>query len=604
MSLVLLKNVQVYYNTNVILSEINLQISKGDKLALIGNNRSGKSTMMKLISNHIQPDVGEIIYTKNTRIKYIAQEITELDCTITEFIEKDNQDIFTLIQNYQSSPNQHLHDEIEALQGFDYSKRLEDLYKLFKLSPSSNQMSELSGGQIKKIQLISALLFNSDLMLLDEPTNHLDIEAIAELEIILNQSQKAFLVISHDRKFLDNVCKSFIEIWAKRLYTHQGNYQQFIEAKQARLENEGVEEWKMKQYLKRELKWVNAGVQARGTKDKGRMARYDELVNRDKPLTNKAVDMVIPEPTHIGTRIIELEQFHILKDNQIVLGPINFKFEKEFKVGLIGANGSYKSTFIKALLDILPELFQTSGTIKKGINTDILYFEQDKSGLDNEDNVFNYISEGKERLNYANQGSISTYKYLDNWLFFKDQYNTQIKNLSGGEKSKLLLAKKLLKPTNFLILDEPTNDLDLDTIMLLESNLSTYQAPIILVSHDRAFLNHICNIIFSFDNGNLTISYGNYDDYYNKYVKKGQIEIEKTTITKPNSKDIRRQAAEKRDLEKRIAQLELTIKKIDDDLSNPEIYSDYIKTNELLTKKERLQKSYIELEDRYLVDHI
>jgi ABC transport system ATP-binding/permease protein len=603
MSLITLKNIGVNFVTKPILNDINLQLSKNEKLALIGNNRSGKSTLMKIISKKLEPDQGEVIMTKGVRVKYVAQELTELNSTVEKFIKDDNQDIFQLISEYEKTPNQHLHDILDTKNAFDYQSRLKKMYQDFNLEPNVSKISQLSGGQLKKLQLISALLFGSDLVLLDEPTNHLDIEAIDYLESYINQSKNSFLIISHDRKFLDNICKTFIEIWNKRIYTHTGNYQQFLVSKQARLENESVEEWKIKQYLKREINWVAAGVQARGVKDKGRMGRYTALKERDKPMTNKTVDMVIPEPLHLGTRILDFENFNIIKGDQKVLGPLNLKIEKDYKIGIIGPNGAYKSTFIKAIQNQLPSVFFTTGTMKTGQNTKFLYFEQDKASLNDEELVFNYISEGKERIDFANQGSISTYKYLDNWMFYKDQYNTQIKNLSGGEKSKLLLAKKLLEPTNFLILDEPTNDLDLDTMMLLETNLASYQAPLIIVSHDREFLNHTCNLIMSFEPNNLVISYGNYDDYANKYSNKNQsnhIDESDNTKTKLNSKDIRRLAAQKRELEKQISTLEASIKKIDEDLTIPEIYSDYTKTNELLSKKDRLKLRLSEFENEFL----
>jgi ABC transport system ATP-binding/permease protein len=603
MALITLKNIGVNFVTKPILSDINIQLSNNEKLALIGNNRSGKSTLMKIISKKLEPDSGEVIMTKGVRVKYVAQELTELSSTVEKFIKDDNQDVFDLINEYEKNPNQHLHDILDNKNAFDYQSRLQKMYKEFNLEPNVSKISQLSGGQLKKLQLISALLFNSDLVLLDEPTNHLDIEAIDHLELFINNSKNSFLIISHDRKFLDNICKTFIEIWNKRIYTHHGNYKQFLTSKQARLENESVEEWKIKQYLKREINWVAAGVQARGVKDKGRMGRYEELRDREKPITNKTVDMVIPEPIHLGTRILDFENFNIIKGDQLVLGPLNLKIEKDYKIGIIGPNGSYKSTFIKAIQDQLPSVFFTTGTMKTGQNTSFLYFEQDKSSLNDEELVFNYISEGKERIEFANQGSISTYKYLDNWMFYKDQYNTQIKNLSGGEKSKLLLAKKLLEPTNFLILDEPTNDLDLDTMMLLESNLASYQAPMIIVSHDREFLNHTCNVIMSFEPSKLIISYGNYDDYRNKYTNKNQsnhTNLEDIKTIKLNSKDIRRIAAQKRELEKQIETIEKTIKKIDEDLTVPEIYSDYVKTNELLAKKDRLKVRLAEFEDEYL----
>jgi ABC transport system ATP-binding/permease protein len=514
-----------------------------------------------------------------------------MECTVLEFIKKNNLEVFDYINLFKTQPNQTIHDILDHYKAFNWEERFDKLSKEFNFEPTTDRLSELSGGQLKKLQIISFMLFAYDIALLDEPTNHLDLEGIKSLEDYINSSKKAYIIVSHDRQFLDNVTGQFLEIWNKRTYLHFGNYNKYIESKATRLENEQTEDWKRTQYLKRELKWVRAGVKARGVKDKGRLDRFNELASQAKSASQENIEMVIPEPEHLGTRIIDIEKYSITKNGQTVLGPIDLKINKFDKIGIIGPNGSYKSTFILGLLDQLPTIFETKGTIKHGINTKILYFEQDKSSLEPETSVFDYISEGKEVITLPSGITTSTYKYLDNWLFFSDQYRTAIKNLSGGEKSRLLLAKKLLEPTNFLILDEPTNDLDLDTILLLESNLALYQAPVIVISHDRQFLNHICNIILAFGQTSPTISHGNYDYYLSKYPTKPDntdtLETEKSTIT-INPAEQRRINAVKRDLEKSISQLESTIQKIDKELALPEVFTDYIKTNELTQKRIRI----------------
>lgn len=592
MALITLKDVSLGYNTTTVLSNVSWQINLNEMVALVGNNRSGKSSLLKLINRSIEPDLGDVIYSKGVTTKYVAQEVTDLDCTITEFIKRNNKEVFDQIELYKTQPNQAIHDILDDYQAFNWEDRFVTLSKEFNFEPTTDTLSQLSGGQIKKLQIISFMLFAYDIALLDEPTNHLDLEGIRSLEDYINNSKKAYIIVSHDRQFLDNVTNQFLEIWNKRTYLHLGNYNKYIESKATRLENEQTEDWKKTQYLKRELKWVRAGVKARGVKDKGRLDRYNELASQSKAPTQDSIEMVIPEPEHLGTRIIDIEKYSITKNGQTVLGPLDLKINKFDKIGIIGPNGSYKSTFISGLMDQLPEAFKTKGTIKHGINTKILYFEQDKSSLQPETSVFDFISEGKEVITLPNGLTTSTYKYLDNWLFFSDQYRTAIKNLSGGEKSRLLLAKKLLEPTNFLILDEPTNDLDLDTILLLESNLALYQAPVIIISHDRQFLNHICNIIIAFGNTSPIISHGNYDDYLSKYPAKPTtptpVDNENKTSSSVNPAETRRINALKRDLQKSITQLESTIQKIDKELSLPEVFSDYIKTNELTQKRVRV----------------
>ncbi len=600
MSIVLLKQLELNYVTKDILKDISLQISKGEKYALVGNNRSGKSSLLKIIAKKLEPDGGEVIYSKGVRVGYVTQELQDLSLNGMDFIKVVNNDIFQLLTEYGKTPNQYLHDSLEACKAFEYEKRLTDLCNLFKISNLNKLMSDNSGGINKKIQLIGAFLFYSDLVLLDEPTNHLDIEGIMELEKYLNNSTQAIVTVSHDRKFLDNVTNHFLETWDKRIYVHKGDYSNYLDSKSRRLENESIDNWKLGQYLKRELKWVNAGVKARATKDKGRLQRFYEAKESVATRTNQLVEMVIPEPTQLGTRVVDIENLIIEQDGKVVFGPMTFKFEKFTKVGIVGPNGSYKSTFIKAILDQLSPNFTTKGTIKKGLNTQFLYMEQEKNSLDNDMSVFDYIGEGKERINLGQDTLINTYKYLDNWLFFKDQHRTLIKNLSGGEKSKLVLAKKLQKPANFLILDEPTNDLDLDTILLLETNLKEYDGPIIIISHDRQFLNHICNVIISTNETKPIISFGNYDSYEEKYLSQTQLisEPEQVKESKPNPKEERREAARIRELEKQISTLEQTILSIETQLLDPKVYSDYIKTNELVDKKSRLEERLLKFYDQ------
>jgi ABC transport system ATP-binding/permease protein len=592
MSLITIQDVGLSYGSKIILNGINWTISGQDKVALVGNNRSGKSSLLKLIRGIIEPDGGNIITTRGVTIQYVSQEIIAPQGTIQDFIRNENSKIFQLIDEYAATPNQHIHDLLEAYQAFSWEKRYQELCLIFNFTPTTDSIDSLSGGQLKKLQLITHLIFHSDLSLLDEPTNHLDIEGIEALESIIQQSATAYIIVSHDRQFLDNVTNQFLEIWDGRTYLHQGDYAKYIESKAARLQNEQIEGWKMSQYLKRELKWVNAGVQARGVKDKGRLERYNELSNTAKKATNEVIELVIPQPEHLGTRIIDIENLLILRDGVAVLGPLNLKINKFDKIGIIGPNGSYKSTLISALLDKLPSIFSTQGTIKHGINTNILYFEQDKSSLNPDMSVIDYLANGKERLELPNNKSVSVYKYMSNWLFYKDQYSTPILNLSGGEKSKLLLAKKFLTPTNFLILDEPTNDLDLDTILLLENNLIEYSAPIILVSHDRGFLDHVCNIIISLHGPTPVISYGNYTDYTNKYAK-ASISINPSTlvnalITKPQ--DIRRKNANIRTLNKKVKELEAAISKIDKQLTDTTTYVDYALINELSQKRGQISE--------------
>lgn len=606
-ALITLKDINLYYNTIPILKDINLQIITNQKIALVGNNRSGKSTLLKILAKYLEPDNGQVIYNNFTKVKLVLQELILGNQTILEFLKDEHQYIFKQLQQYQLEPNQNLFDTLQAKKAFDFEVNFVYLSKLFQFDFTfGTPLKQLSGGQIKKLQIISSLLFEYDLILLDEPTNHLDIEGINMLEYFINNSTSSYLIISHDRQFLDNVTKVFWEIWDKRIYPHTGNYASFLDNKQARLTNEAVIEERKKQYLKRELEWVNAGVQARGTKDKGRLERYYELSDQDDYAKNKKVRIILPEPLHIGARILDVEQLNIYNRDQKVLTNFNLRVNKFDKIGIVGKNGSYKSTFIKAILDQLPPAFRTTGTIKKGLNTNYLYFEQDKSSLDPEMSVFDCISNGLDKISFGEGRMISTYKYLDNWLFSKDQYRTATKNLSGGEKTRLCLAKKLVTSTNFLVLDEPTNDLDLDTILLLEKNLKIYPAPLIIISHDRQFLDQICNIIIAFGHQNNTeavISYGNYHDYKKKYPNNVEQIPAIATAKNPKirPKEERKNNAVKRELEKQINRLEEYIQKLNQILIDPTTYNNQEKFAKTLAKKEIVESDYNNLMEEYMI---
>jgi ABC transport system ATP-binding/permease protein len=603
-SIINVKNI----NIRKLLTELSFSLDDGDKIALVGQNRSGKSTLVKTLSSLEEIESGEIITRKGSRITYVSQEfpkeyLNSKDLKFIDFIKNQNKDIFSCLEIYKKNPNQEMYDYLENEGAFKYKEKLSELCDIFCFENYLDKhINTMSGGELKKLQLISALLFKSDLILLDEPTNHLDIKSIQELEKILQTL--TIVVISHDRQFIDNLNCKIWELWSGRIYKHNGNFQKYLENKNARLEIEKVEKIKQDQWLKTEYKWVAAGVQARGTKDKGRLDRFENIKDTEKKDTVKNIDLILPSPMHLGNKILDIENVSVkLPNGKEVVKNFTFKFNKHDKIGILGANGSGKTTFLNAILNNKV----SSGTVKIGQNTTFFYLDQNKQDINKTMTVFEYISEGKERLQFG-LGEISTYKYLSNWLFEKDEYYSNVENLSGGQKSKLVMAKKLLTPNNFLILDEPTNDLDLDSIAILEKNLKYVECPVIVVSHDRRFLDQVCNIIFSFQKeGEIIISYGNYSDYLHKNTLPVKLENQDINLEKLdpkiklNPKEQRQKEAKIREIENEISKQEEIFEKTTKILYDPksEIFSSTPEGAKLLVeflaKREKIEKKITEL---------
>jgi ABC transport system ATP-binding/permease protein len=552
------KNLHLEYNSRILFDDLTFEIQEGMKIGIVGNNGAGKSSLLKILFDHDSRKIGDIILSSGVDLEYLTQEL-----------ENDTED-------------------------------------------------KLSGGQIRKKQLNRIINLQNGIVLLDEPTNHLDLENINWLETRIKYSTSAFVIISHDRTFLDNVCNQIWELDNGKLYIHIGGYTAYLMNKQARLENQTTIDYRTKQYLKRELKWVNSGVQARGTKDKGRLSRFYEKKDNFRRQRDDKVDLLIPEPKLVGSRILEIENLNLVfnpeidkivkiekfnkneKQRKTMVRDFTWSFNKDQKIALIGKNGSGKSTFLKLILGLIP---LTSGTIKMGQNTQVLYLDQHKEQLDLDNTPFEYMGNGLERIPFgAENETIGTRKYLGNWLFQKEDYNRHIRLLSGGEKSRLTLAKQLTQPANFLIFDEPTNDLDLDSIRILEEALIDYEGPVIIVSHDKSFINRICNYVFDFDGfGNIITFTGNYDEYIDYKSSKTSFlkfkednepdfsDMKTASALRETKKEERRKNNLKEKLEKEIAVLELRIKEKKALFDDPEIYKDMPKVTKLHTELGRLE---------------
>lgn len=658
------------YGTAEILKDLSLEINMEDKIGLIGVNGAGKSSLLRVLTGQIERDFGAIYTSGNISVAYLSQDpmddiqewkknpilkwfvkkndigVGEMAHNLTgplnDFNEKgmqlskmlmfeggktdSNREIKTVqdLISWQISINliqfESLGMDQKELLGREneIKTELKKLMGRFGNLDLELDLNVLSGGQLRRLGLFLILAFGPNLMLIDEPTNHLDLEAIEELEKYLAATKTPFIFVSHDRYFVDKVAETMWELSKGALKTVKGGYSDFLKSKSENREKSKTESWKQKQYLKRELQWVRAGVQARGTKDKGRMDRYTvEKDDHDKnKFTQNDLNMILPPCPRLGSRIIDIKEscVGIAAQEKVLWTKFTHNIQRREKIGLIGPNGCGKSTLLKFLMGTENNLnFDKTGTIKIGSNTEFLYFDQHKTGLEPDQTPLLFIGEGREIIDFGGAGkTIPTRRYLSNWLFSKNQYSTAIKNMSGGEKSRLLLAKAFLKGGNLLILDEPTNDLDLETLMVLEQALNDFQGSIILISHDRTFINRTCNHIWFFDDGKIFDIAGDYDNFL-KWKGGGKAELIQDSVETVTEETADKNHFENKKLKAQITRLEGSISNLEAvildlgvRMQNPTVFKDKTRFEKLRGHMEReelklgeLLKSWEELIEKF-----
>lgn len=572
------KEITLRYGNRLILNEIDLSLPAKSIIGLVGINGSGKSSLLKIISGEIDFDEGEIIKSKAVTMQYVPQE----------YYAEPGQKIEHFLSNHSyNQEQQRLYDE-----------RLKEYGQYFSLPPSNTLIENLSGGQKRQLLLYRCFSQRPDILLLDEPTNHLDLKSMISIQKLFKEYTGTVLMISHDRFFLDSTVDSIWELDEGKLFTHPGNYSHFLKRKQKRREDQQNMYLKLKQELKREHEWFISGVRARGTKDTGRMNRYFDLkrqVQLIKPRW-KELKLPIPKPVPLGNKIMNIEELDVPfpHNKTLIAEDLNFKFEPGMRVGLLGPNGSGKTTLLKSLLG---KHKKSGGKISIGQNTEFNYHDQGRNELNPRHTIHYTISENNTELQFGLR-KINIYAYLKKFLFTSHDLKKYVSDLSGGEKARLLLAKILKDGGNFLVMDEPTNDLDLDTIQALENTLLSFDGCVLLVSHDRFFLDTICTHIIALEgDGTYTISTGGYTRYINHYkseddfwkgkekkVDEGsktperEIEIKITKDPLPvknklNSKEIRQIKAELRLLETQISGIEERIRKMNVKINQPDFYT-------------------------------
>lgn len=485
------------YGDKVLFDNVSLGINQGDKIGIIGINGSGKSTLLKMLAGLVETDSGNIIKNNQADIAYLAQH--------TEFEEGDTVLSYVCRGKVSSNPNWNLEAEARTI------------LKKLHVEEAEAFIETLSGGEKKRIALARTLLAPAKILILDEPTNHLDSRIIMWLEEYLKNYKGVLIMVTHDRYFLDRVTNKIVEIDHGRLYTYETNYSGFLELRQQRIESEAAGYRKVQSILRTETEWVRRGAQARSTKQKARLERFEEMQNRKAPEEDKQVEMDSLS-SRLGKKTIEIDAVSKSFGDKVLIKDFTYYTIRNERIGIVGENGCGKTTLLKMILGLeKPD----SGSITLGETAKIGYFSQMVEDMDPEERVIDSVKNVAEYIK-TSKGMASASQMCERFLFTPDiQYNP-IGKLSGGERRRLYLLKVLMTAPNILILDEPTNDLDITTLAILEDYLDSFEGIVIAVSHDRYFLDRTVDRIFAFEGkGTITQYEGNYSDYMEKAMERG-----------------------------------------------------------------------------------
>lgn len=526
MNLITLENISKSYSEKILANNVSLGINEGEKIGLIGVNGTGKSSFLKIVAGVEEPDEGTVTKGNRVRIEYLAQTPDYDDnATVLEQVFKGNSEEMRILREYEEllekidkgevkdSDSERLiklQGKIDALNLWDMESEAKNVLTKLGITNFEEKVGNLSGGQKKRIMLAAALITPCELLILDEPTNHLDNETISWLEEYLNSRKGALLMITHDRYFLDRVTNRILELDRGRLFSYDGNYSVFLEKKMERIAIEKASEEKRQNLMRKELAWVRRGAKARTTKQKARLQRFDELVNQEGFIENENIEISVMG-TRLGKKIIEIEHLNKSFGDKKIVDDFNYIVLRSDRIGIVGPNGIGKSTLMGM---IEGKVAPDSGEIIKGETVKIACFSQEDTHMHPEMRAIDYIKEAGEYLQTATGERITASQMCEKFLFDGTLQWTMIGMLSGGERRRLHLLRVLMEAPNVLLLDEPTNDLDIETLNRLEDYLDDFGGVVITVSHDRYFLDRICNKIFSYEgNGKIDIYTGNYGDY-------------------------------------------------------------------------------------------
>jgi ATP-binding cassette subfamily F protein uup len=549
------ENLSKKFGLKTLFAGITFGISKGDKTALIAQNGTGKSTLLRILAGTEEPDSGEVMVRNGIRVSLLEQE-PELDdaLTINEFITHGDNEMVGIVRNYEQAVEAQAENYSEATQkafdkalaamdannAWDYEQRLQQILGHLNIHDLDQSISSLSGGQRKRVALAFALLDDPDLLILDEPTNHLDVEMIEWLEQYLSKSTMTLLMVTHDRYFLDRVCNHILEIEDGELYHHKGNYELFLQNKEEREEVYATEVAKAGKLAKKELEWMRRQPKARTTKSKSRIDAFYETEKKANSGKVKKEMKLEVGVSRMGGQILELKNVSKSYGDLTILDSFDYNFNKGEKIGIIGKNGVGKSTFLKI---IMGEEEADSGDILAGQTMIFGHYKQSGHTFKDSARVIDVIKEVAEVIQLANGDTISVSQFLEHFMFESNMQYTPVAKLSGGEKRRLGLMMVLIKNPNFLILDEPTNDLDIITLEKLESFLADFGGCLIIVSHDRYFMDNLVEHYFVFEGDGVIKDFnGTYGEYK---AQKAREEKEAEELKSASAKKIKKTTSSK-----------------------------------------------------------
>ncbi len=509
------------YHDEWLFEDITLGISQGEKLALVGNNGVGKSTLLRILSGEVQADKGKISTRDGLRKGFLVQQpMVDDDARVRDVLFDDQNDVARVVKAYEScihnpdTPSarmQEVLEMMETLQAWDYEAKVTEVTGKLGVDDLERKFRELSGGQRKRVFLAQLLLREPDLLILDEPTNHLDLTAIEWLENYLASQQVTLIMVTHDRYFLDNVATEIIELDRGKLFRYKGNYAWFLEKKAEREEALKAEVDRARNLMRKELEWMRRQPKARGTKAKYRVDAFYELKEKASQEVRKDRMELDVREARQGGKILEVEHLAKRFGQQVIVDNFSYVFKKKDRIGVVGKNGSGKSTFLDLLTG---RMTPDGGAVIPGVTTKFGYFTQHADDLNGENRLIDEVKSIAEYITLSDGSQVSASKFLDMFLFPPAKQYTFVHKLSGGEKKRLQLLKMLVTSPNFLILDEPTNDFDIDTLNVLEDFLEKFQGCLMLVSHDRYFMDHLVDQLFVFEgDGTIRLFNGNYTDY-------------------------------------------------------------------------------------------
>lgn len=613
-TLIAAENLGHAYHDEWLFKNLTLGIQSGQRVALVGINGAGKSTLLKLLAERFSPLEGKIVKNKSVKIGFLDQEPSFPDgFSISDFIfslENKQQQLIKEYEELIEDPNpdekklNRLYEELSEHNAWEYEHEIKTILSRMGINHLQQKISTLSGGQKKRLALAKLLIEDPEIYVLDEPTNHLDIDTIEWLEKLLTSGNKTILLVTHDRYFLDNVCNTIVELDRGKVYNYNGNYAYFLEKKSEREAADESTFQKNKNLLKKELEWMRRMPQARGTKSQARIDAFYDLDSKTKQRTDNQSITLNVKMSRQGNKILELDHIGQSFDEKNIINDFSYTFKRADRIGLAGKNGTGKSTLLNIITGFLnPE----KGKVSTGETTVYGYYKQGGLAFNEKERVIDIVKSDAEYIKMADGQTISASQLLTLFLFPPKKQHGMVEKLSGGEKKRLHLMKVLMQNPNFLILDEPTNDLDIDTLNVLEEFLENFPGVLILVSHDRYLLDKMSEQLFIMEGGgDVTIYNGNYSEYRlsldaakDKPEQKKKETPAPAPVTPTTKKLSYKEQKELETLELRMAEMESGVQTLTDSLLTLDS-SDYLEAQNITKKIEDLNKELDSTMSRWL----